>query len=367
MQSKNLSNNSVIIFIKNGRTWIFYTMVLLISMFFLISCNYQTPAQLYATSTTTLTPSSTATITETSTITQTSSPVPTETITITFSPEPSLTSSPSETPTITDTITPGPSPTNTRTPTNTRPPTRTLVPSRTRTNTFTPTVTNTPTPPAPVLKLDKPGPYSKISSPIEVEAAVSPGEDGLVFFTLTGEDGRLITQQVENYSKYIGRQIWIAPDIAFNISAVAETARLSVFTHDLQGRFVAINSVDVILMMVGKDELNPSVINQEPYIIRYPRSDQVIQGGILTLTGLARPVNDTPLLIELIAENGNIVGNTQVIVPEPTGSLSHTPFAVEIPYTVSEPTIVRLTIRQESDNRIPGTVALSSMLVQIEP
>ncbi len=336
-------------------------------MFFLISCNYQTPAQLYATSTTTLTPSYTATITETSTITQTSSPIPTETITITFSPQPSLTSSPSETPTITDTITPGPSPTNTRTPTNTRPPTRTLVPSRTRTNTFTPTITNTPTPPAPVLKLDKPGPYSKISSPIEVEAAVSPGEDGLIFFTLTGEDGRLITQQVENYSKYIGRQIWIAPDIAFNISAVAETARLSVFTHDLQGRFVAINSVDVILMMIGKDELSPSVINQEPYIIRYPRSDQVIQGGILTLSGLARPVNNTPLIIELIDENGTIVGSTQVTVPEPAGSLSHTPFAVEIPYTVSGPTIVRLTIRQESDNRIPGTVALSSMLVQLEP
>jgi len=109
------------------------------------------------------------------------------------------------------------------------------------------------------------------------------------------------------------------------------------------------------------------VINQEPYIIRYPRSDQVIQGGILTLSGLARPVNNTPLIIELIDENGTIVGSTQVTVPEPAGSLSHTPFAVEIPYTVSGPTIVRLTIRQESDNRIPGTVALSSMLVQLEP
>lgn len=341
--------------------------VLLISMFFLISCNYQTPAQLYATPTITLTPSSTATITETATITQTSSPIPTETITVTFSPEPSLTITPSETPTITDTITPGPSPTITRTPTNTRLPTRTLVPSRTRTNTFTPTITNTPTPPAPILKLDKPGPFSKINSPIEVEAAVSPGEDGLIFFTLTGEDGRVITQQTENYSTYIGRQIWIAPDIPFNISAVAETARLSIHTCDLQGRTIALSSVDVILMMVGKDELNPSVVNQEPYIIRYPRSDQVIQGGFLDLIGLARPVNGMPLIIELIDENGNIVGSTQVTVPEPTGTLSHTPFAVEIPYTVNGPTIVRLTIRQESDSRIPGTVALSSMLIQIEP
>lgn len=333
----------------------------------LTGCNYQTPASLYTPPT--VTP--TITLTATFTLVPTLTPVPSETTTPIPSPtpttEPSSTPTTTETPTETSTITPGPSPTNTRTPTKTLLPTRTLVPSRTRSSTFTPTITNTPTPPQPNLMFSKPGALSKISSPIRMEVLVSPGEDGLITFTLTGEDGRLIREQIENYTNYLGRRLWISPTLDFDISAAAELARLSVFTRDIAGRIIALHSVDVILLMVGNDDINTPAITQEPYIIRYPEPAQVVNGGTLILYSLIRPVNSSPLLVEIIDDSGKVVGSKEFTVPQPSGDLSHSPMVFEIPYSVDAPTGARVTLSQKSDNRIPGIVALSSMLIMLEP
>jgi hypothetical protein len=77
-------------------------------------------------------------------------------------------------------------------------------------------------------------------------------------------------------------------------------------------------------------------------------------------------VNDSLLWIELVDERNVAIVTKQIEVPPPTGALSHTPFRVEIPYRVSEPTSVRLTLRQEG-SRIPGTVALVSQVIVLAP
>jgi hypothetical protein len=85
------------------------------------------------------------------------------------------------------------------------------------------------------------------------------------------------------------------------------------------------------------------------------------------VTGLARPLNNNPLILELIDEQMNIVGSTSVDIPPPTGDISHSPFEVAIPYQITGSTPVRLTLRQESAGRIPGTVALHSLEIILEP
>jgi hypothetical protein len=82
--------------------------------------------------------------------------------------------------------------------------------------------------------------------------------------------------------------------------------------------------------------------------------------------GLIRPVNDSPILLEAIAENGAVIFTKQFIVPPPSGDLSHTPFQLTIPYKVDGPTPLRLIFRQEG-SRIPGSVALSSLTITLEP
>jgi len=155
--------------------------------------------------------------------------------------------------------------------------------------------------------------------------------------------------------------------VDFNISAAVETARLSIWVNDRFGRLMDLASVDLLLMSMGDNEINPPAYSDAPYLIRYPEQNQTIKGGILLLQGLANPVNESPLIIELVTEDGNIVGSNTISVAAPSGDLSHTPFILDIPYTVNASAPVRLTIRQESTGRIPGTVALSSMTLVIEP
>ncbi len=322
-------------------------------------------AALPPTGTPTLTFTATVTATATSTVTSSPSASPSPSLPPTFTAtlEPSATHKPTRT----STITPGPSPTVTRTPTVTRRPTSTRIPTRTRWPTNTPTITPTPTPPIVSLRIERPGLLSKVSSPFRTELRFQVGEDGWVYLRLVGEDGRTVSESNLDYRKYPGRIFWNSPYVDFSIPGAAETGRLEVTSRDEFGRLELLSSVELILVRAGSDEFTPSPVYWEPYLVRYPPEDTIFNGGTVVVIGLARPVNPNPLVFELIDEQGKVVGASQLVVPDPTGDLSHTPFQVGIPYDVKETTNVRLTIRQESAGRIPGTVALWSMKLALEP
>jgi hypothetical protein len=246
-------------------------------------------------------------------------------------------------------------------------PTWTLRPTLTPRPTFTPSITPTPTPPFALLRINNPGLMSMVTSPIQVEAQVMPGEDGMVRVDLIGEDGRYITRKVLDYRIYANRRIGIVPDIDFKIPGVAETARMVISIEDGTGRITGITSVEVILLSIGRDDINPPIGGLEPYIVRYPEENQVIKGGVLLINALARPVNSKPLILELVNENGVVISSKEVKITPPSGNLSHMPFQELLNYSVTAPTHVRLCIRQVSDDRIPGTVSLSSIPLVLEP
>lgn len=231
----------------------------------------------------------------------------------------------------------------------------------------TPTITPTPTPPAAGMYISRPGTFSKVKSPLLINASTSPGADGMVWVELIGEDGRSLYQTRLNFASYTGRSIGIAPEIEFEILAPAELARLVLSTRDDYGRINALTSTDLILIQMGDDIIYPSGYEREPYILRAPFESQVISGGVVQVNALVRPVNDNPLILELLDEQGTVIGSTSLELIYPTGDLSHTPFDVAISYTVSQATHARLVLRQESTGRIPGTVALSSIELTLEP
>lgn len=206
-----------------------------------------------------------------------------------------------------------------------------------------------------------------VTSPFTLGALVMPGRDGYVWLRLIGEDNRSIVEQRLDYRQYKDRSLRIAPLVSFSITSAVETARLELWIKDEYGRLIALSSVDLLLMMVGEDEIYPPDTIQERYLIRFPKSHQTISGGNLPVIGLANPINSNPIILELINTQGKVVGSAQVQVPPPTGDLSHTPFEAVIPYAINESEEVRLTLRQESNGRIPGTVALSSLTITLEP
>lgn len=196
---------------------------------------------------------------------------------------------------------------------------------------------------------------------------MSPGDDGLVLLDLIGEDGRTIARQRLDYSSFKDRSIGIAPVVEFTISGVAETARLVVSVEDKFGRKIALASTELVLISIGDNQVYPAGYQYAPYIIREPVQDQVIEGGVLHINGMARPVNLTPLIFELTNEQGQVIAADTLQASLPGGDLSHTPFSMDLPYQVSTSTRVRLSIRQVSDDRIPGTVALWSIPLLLQP
>lgn len=273
-----------------------------------------------------------------------------------------------------------PSRTPTRGPTSTLsalgpPPSATPTP----TNTFTPapalpTRTSTPFPttgiPAAAVQIRLPGPLSKVISPLQVNASVRPGPDGRIRIELLGEDGRLLVRKILNYGVQTSL-VGVRESLDFEISAAAETARLQISTYDSFNRLVSLASVELILLSIGEDDLNPSASLQEPVIIQEPLPNKLIQGGTLLVSGLTTLPPDQPLLIELVASNGKVVGYRlaaiQADAAETVSPEIYASFFTEVPYQVDAPTWARLTVKQNSSTRIPGLVYATSFEVLLSP
>ena len=253
------------------------------------------------------------------------------------------------------------------TPTKTFVPTRTPFPTITRRPTRTPSITPSPTPHLAFFRINNLGMYSKVISPVRPEAIVSPGEDGLIHVELIDENSETIQKEVFDYSSYAGRHFGISPEIDFTLDSVSESARLIITSYDRYERLMWLTSVDLVLLSIGKNQITTPTDFTEPYIIRLPKENDEIQGGMLQVTGLARILNTNPIIVECVDSQGNIITSTQIELHASIEGMSHIPFSEFLPYMVSEPTNVRLTIRQESNNRIPGTISLFSYEITLLP
>jgi len=225
----------------------------------------------------------------------------------------------------------------------------------------------TPPPQPAKMRITKPGAYSIVSSPIQLEALISLGDDSLVYIDLIGEDGRIMVSEVLDFRNYDARNFYITPEIPFNINSAAELARIVVYTKDMFGQMISLVSVDVLLLQMGSSDIAAPLVEFEPYLVTTPREGSLITGGEVVMDGAARVINDQPLIVELIDEKGAIVGSGEVLVSQPSAALVHVPFQLSVSYTVTHRTRVRLSVRQESATRIPGTVWMSSSILFLDP
>lgn len=313
----------------------------------------------------------TPTITETVSRSNTPSDTPTVSASDTSIPESIDTTTNTPAPSFTQTLdgsqTTTLTPTITFTPTRTLIPTRTLFPSRTPRPSRTPTITRTPTPPLAYFRINNIGQFSFVTSPIRPEAIISPGEDGLIVVELIGEDGRTITKENINYQSYIGRRFGIAPSINFNLEKVSEYGRLIISAKDRYARTMALTSVDLLLLQLGSNKISEPKDLSEPFLIRQPVDESIIQGGVILVKGLARILSATPIIIECIDTEGNVITDAKIEMEAPNQILSHIPFEAYLPYSVETSTNVRLVVRQESASRLPGTIYLYSFEITLEP
>ena len=219
-------------------------------------------------------------------------------------------------------------------------------------------LTPTPTTPNAAIQILAPGPASKVVSPIHLGAYLKPGANGKIRVDLLGEDGRLLGRKIVVYAPNLAAHM--LTDLDFEIPGAAEAGRLVISIEDPQGRTMALASVDILLMSMGEADINPPGDLLEDIIIQEPSKSTFIQGGKVVVSGLARMQSNEPLLVEMIAADGGHIGPVRLVNVPISGGSGYAPFTAEVPYSVTQPTWVRLIV-YENPGRIPGTSHLSSI------
>jgi len=241
------------------------------------------------------------------------------------------------------------------------PPTDIPKPTRTPAPKPTSTATTIPGHDPAAIQILSPGPMSKVISPITLKMNIVSGESGKVQIDLQGEDGRLLSRTLKKVplsSDGVFQQI----KISFEIRAAAEVGRITISTTDKAGRLQALNSVRLLLLSSGENEINPPGNPSEPVGVFHPTKKESASDGVLNVRGDIWPFNLNPILFELIGPDGKSLGLRILTVDQLNPQL----FETTIPYKVSEPTLARLTIRQD-DDRMDGLFYVYSQEILLNP
>jgi len=229
-------------------------------------------------------------------------------------------------------------------------------------------IDQTPKPDDPIPEADiaivNPGHLSKVISPISLVAYVVPGVDEHARVELLGEDGRLMYRKIFNFTTP-NPQGRLVTEFGFETPGVAETGHLSIQTQDEYGRVMALASIDLILLSSGVADISLATDTLAPIVIQSPSDKELIQGDKSVIEGLARTASNQPLLVELVAADGRILGSRLAGV-EPSEKGEHHPFSIEISYEIYAPTWVRVIV-SERGGRLPGPVNISTVEVLLSP
>lgn len=214
------------------------------------------------------------------------------------------------------------------------------------------------------IQIVRPGALSKVVSPMLISIYVIPGAERKATVELWGEDGRLIYRRIFTFTN-VNDRTQIYEEIAFELAGAAETARLVASTHDEYGRVLSLASTPIILLSEGEEGLYAVNDVMTPILIQSPAENVLIQGTSLRVSGVARTPEDEPLLVELVAADGRVLGSRLAGFSNFESGM-HNFFTAEIPFGVESPTWVRVIVSERSGDDI-SPLNSSSVEVLLSP
>lgn len=186
-----------------------------------------------------------------------------------------------------------------------------------------------------------------------------PGENGIIRIELIGHDNRYIYRKISNYTAYLGKTLLIEESIPFEVRA-EEIARLQVVLENEKGKPIQVMSVELTLLSVkGTETVGESTINPRIQVDQ-PAPGITVDGDNIEVKGRIKPINNTPLVFEVLAKDWHTLTSRMITVKIPADQTAFSTFDVKLANVADRETPVTLRIRQESDNRINGTVFLWS-------
>lgn len=232
--------------------------------------------------------------------------------------------------------------------------------------TITPTAAEVSVPESGEPVILQPGNNARLISPLKLKLISHPGEDGLIRIELLGHDNRLIFRRLLNYSDYQNKTLLVEQEIPFEVRA-DETARLQVILEDRKGKATFLTSIQLTLLQIkGSETAGESPVN--PRIkMDMPEPASSVKGEELVVKTGIKPVNDTPVVVEVLASDWHTLTSKIVKISIPADQTAFTPINVKLPYRTGSRLPVTIRIRQESNNLITGPVFMWSEKVTLTP
>jgi len=186
---------------------------------------------------------------------------------------------------------------------------------------------------------------SSLVSPINLQVLLVSGESQLVRIDLLGEDGRILQRTLERVTRDPGGGVYRSIELDFEIRAVSEKGYIRISSKDDRKRIQMLNTMPVLLYSIGENQITPigNMMYERVMYEGLEEGDEVF-GGILNLKGRFWPFNDQPVFLELITPDGKVVSSRVLDFK----GIDTEPFETTLPYKITEPTMARLSIHQDS-------------------
>jgi hypothetical protein len=153
--------------------------------------------------------------------------------------------------------------------------------------------------------------------------------------------------------------------VPFNVQEEVQ-AWIQVFASSARdGGITHLSSVAVTLLPEGPTNVMEATPQPERIVIDQPVAGDVVEGGMLAVSGRGLAGFEQTLIAELLDATGEVIAMEPIIVEAPDLGQPG-PFETELIYSVDAPMPARLQLRDPSP-AFGGDVHLSSVEIRLEP
>jgi hypothetical protein len=190
--------------------------------------------------------------------------------------------------------------------------------STTQSVTLEPVITSAPPivddTPAPIVLLapgESANGVSRVVSPVTISGEADFPFEGTLSLTITGEDGRVLTQTTTQVDGEYGGRGPFTAEVSFSIDH-NQPGRVSVYSVSMRdGGLLYLTSVPVMLLISSSNSIEPAGSSVAPVNFISPLPAETISGGTLVIHGTADQAFENTLNIAICGPGG--VGEADVV------------------------------------------------------
>jgi hypothetical protein len=219
--------------------------------------------------------------------------------------------------------------------------------------------------PEEAILILEPGPGSRVLSPVHIAGFADPTFEQHLLVRIVLDDGTELALEPTIIQADTGERGPFSIDVPFTLEGERQAFIQVSTSSPRDGGTTHLASVIVTLASSGEPDIIPVSPHPERIVILGLAPGDSISGGVANVSGFALASFEQTLVVDVIDEEGNVVGSQPLIVDAPDLGQPG-PFSAAVPYTVSAPGPGRIVVRDPSV-AFDGDVHLASVEVELFP